>query len=207
MCGLCHSNARPQRFCEPTYNGPESGFWTCFLPKNCRAFKRARLQRFATVCDKLRHFQGVTAPCNKLQRSATARQPGPMRIGSKDPVVEHKGIVERGGVFFTRNECAVSRFRCGTNCAGRSTDVRRWSPRQKNAGNSRDALLTDRTKTGYTPNRGRTKVNNANRSNAKPTGLGMVSSLRSSAEHRGRTAGKMLATVLPGCTGISEPVE
>ena len=99
MCGLCHPNARPRKFREPTDNGPESRFWTCFLVKNCRAFKRARLQRFATICDKLRHFSRVTAICNKLQRSATARQPGPMRIGNKNPVVEHKGIVGRGGVF------------------------------------------------------------------------------------------------------------
>ena len=129
LCGVCHPNARPQRFCEPTYNGPEGGFWTCFLAKNCRAFKRARLQRFATVCDKLRHFSGVTAICNRLQRSATARKPEPMRNGSKDPVVEHKGIVGRGDVFSLATECAFSRFRCRTNCAECSPDVRRWNHR------------------------------------------------------------------------------
>ena len=86
-------------FASQQITAQKADFGRVFLAMNCRALKRARLQRFATVCDKLRHFSGVTATCNTLQRSATARQPGLMRIGSKDPVVEHKGSVERGGVF------------------------------------------------------------------------------------------------------------
>lgn len=70
-------------------------------------------------------------------------------------------------------------------------------PRQKNAGNSRDVLLTDRTKTECSPNRSRTEAIKANRANPKPTGLGMVSFLGSIAENRARRAGKMLAPCRP----------
>ncbi len=197
LCGLCHPNARPQRFCEPTYNGPESRFWTCFLLKNCRAFKRARLQRFATVCDKLRHIPGVTAICNRLQRSATARKPGPIRIGSKDPVVEHKGSVERGGVFSLVTSARSVVAAVGQTALSVRPMFDAEIPRQKNAGNSRDVLLTDRTKTECSPNRSRTEAIKANRANPKPTGLGMVSFLGSIAENRARRAGKMLAPCRP----------
>src|ERR1035437_3271680 len=48
-----------------------------------------------------------------------------MRRSNKDPVVEHKRDCRTRGCFFTRNECAVSSFRRGTNCPACSTDVRR----------------------------------------------------------------------------------
>jgi hypothetical protein len=104
-----------------------------FFGEELQVFKRARLQRFATICDKLRHFPGVTAVCNKLQRSETARQPGPMRFGNKDPVVEHKGGVERGGVF-----SLVTSARSVGSAVGQTAPVVRpmfdaGVPRQKNA--------------------------------------------------------------------------
>jgi hypothetical protein len=53
-------------------------------------------------------------------------------------------------------------------------------------------FVIDRMRTEQKPNKGDQPKQFAN---AKPTGLGMVFSLRSCAERCARTAGKMLATV------------
>jgi hypothetical protein len=68
LCGLCHPNARPQRFCEPTYNGPESGFWTCFFAEELQGVQKSTIAAF---CNCLRQIATLSGRHGNLQQVAT----------------------------------------------------------------------------------------------------------------------------------------
>ena len=45
--------------------------------------RRVRLRRYATACDKMRRFSGVTAVCDESRRSATTLTAQPHKDGGK----------------------------------------------------------------------------------------------------------------------------
>ena len=206
-----------RNFREPTYKGSGSGFWTYFLAKHCRRsieHGRSVLQLFATNCDI---FVSLAAICNKLQRSATTRQPGSMRIGSKDRVVEHKGIVGRAGVFSLATSARSASSAVGQTSACVQTIVRRRNPgeetRRLGSFSASQGPLRDSGNVAPGPNRRTRRLNrmkpdtdristeqpsvSAERTSPKPTGLGMVSS---PSIHARRTAPAWRGKAAPALT-------
>ena len=79
-----------------TDKGSESVFWTkLFL----RMFETVQLRHFATKYDRLQQFFGLTTKYGQTRQNTTLLQQRPPLAtvveGSKDRVVEHKGLFYR----------------------------------------------------------------------------------------------------------------
>jgi hypothetical protein len=112
----------------------------------------------AALCNCLRQIATFSGRHGTLQQVAMFCDSQTARTGTRRRVVEHKGIVERGGVFSLVTSARSVASAVGQIALGVRPMFDAGVAGQKNAGNSRDVLLTDRTKTGCTPNSGRTTV-------------------------------------------------